>query len=52
MITTETSSKVICHKIAGALYGGVLEDECNLKFTAAVTCEVVSENNMVSFGEY
>jgi len=49
-ITAETSSKVICHKIAGALYSGALEDECNLKFTAAVTCEVVSENNMVSLG--
>ncbi|UTB33713.1 MAG: succinylglutamate desuccinylase/aspartoacylase family protein [Methanobacterium sp. ERen5] len=49
-ITNATSSKVICHKLAGALYGGALEDECNLKYIAAVTCEVVSENNLVRPG--
>jgi predicted deacylase len=49
-ITAATSSKVICHRIAGAMYSGALEDECNLKLTAAVTCEVVSENNTVRYG--
>lgn len=49
-ITNANSSKVICHKVAGALYGGALEDECNLKYIAAVTCEVVSENNLVRAG--
>jgi uncharacterized protein len=43
-ITKVTSSKVICHNNAGSLYGGAIEDESNLKGTAAVTCEVVSEN--------
>jgi predicted deacylase len=49
-ITNATSSKVICHKVAGAFYGGALEDECNLKYIAAVTCEVLSENNLVRAG--
>lgn len=49
-ITEDTSSKVICHKVAGALYSGALEDECNLKYVAAVTCEVLSENNLVRAG--
>ncbi|MTK63448.1 MAG: succinylglutamate desuccinylase [Methanobacterium sp.] len=49
-ITEDTSSKVICHKVAGALYSGALEDECNLKYVAAVTCEVLSENNLVRSG--
>lgn len=43
-ITNSTSSKMICHEKAGALYNGALEDECNLRGTAAVTCEVLSEN--------
>jgi predicted deacylase len=49
-ITSVTSSKVICHKNAGSLYSGALEDELNLKGTAAVTCEVVSENCKVNPG--
>lgn len=49
-ITDATSSRVICHKVAGALYSGALEDECNLNHVAAVTCEVVSENNLVRTG--
>ncbi len=49
-ITSATSSKVICHKNAGSLYRGAIEDECNLKGTAAVTCEVVSENCEVKPG--
>jgi len=49
-ITEATQSRVICHKVAGALYGGALEDECNLKYIASVTCEVVSENNLVRAG--
>lgn len=43
-ITDTTSSKMICHENAGTLYSGALEDECNLRGTASVTCEVVSEN--------
>ena len=49
-ITNSTQSKVICHKNAGSLYSGAIEDECNLKGTAAVTCEVVSENCEVAPG--
>ncbi len=49
-ITNETSSKVICHKNAGSLYNGALEDESNIKCTPAVTCEVVSENCVVKPG--
>lgn len=49
-ITKMTSSKVICHNNAGSLYGGAIEDESNLKGTAAVTCEVVSENCEVTPG--
>jgi predicted deacylase len=49
-ITNSTQSKVICHKNAGSLYSGAIEDECNLKRTAAVTCEVVSENCEVAPG--
>jgi hypothetical protein len=49
-ITKITSSKVICHNNAGSLYGGAIEDESNLKGTAAVTCEVVSENCEVTPG--
>ncbi len=49
-ITGTTSSKVICHERAGTLYSGALEDECNLRGTAAVTCEVVSENCNVNPG--
>jgi hypothetical protein len=49
-ITKTTLSKVICHNNAGSLYGGAIEDESNLKGTAAVTCEVVSENCEVTHG--
>ncbi len=49
-ITKITSSKVICHNNAGSLYGGAIEDESNLNGTAAVTCEVVSENCEVTKG--
>jgi uncharacterized protein len=49
-ITETTLSKVICHNNAGSLYGGAMEDESNLKGTAAVTCEVVSENCEVTPG--
>ena len=49
-LTKITSSKVICHNTAGLLYGGAIEDESNLKGTAAVTCEVVSENCEVTPG--
>ncbi|HEX3014745.1 MAG TPA: succinylglutamate desuccinylase/aspartoacylase family protein [Methanobacterium sp.] len=47
-ITEFTSSKIICHKEAGALYNGALEDECNLEGVPAVTCEVVSQNGLVT----
>ena len=47
-ITKYTSSKIICHKEAGALYNGALEDECNLEGIPAVTCEVVSQNGLVT----
>ncbi len=47
-ITDATSSKIICHKEAGALYNGALEDECNLEGIPAVTCEVVSQNGSVT----
>lgn len=46
-ITKSTSSKIICHKEAGMLYNGALEDECNLEGIPAVTCEVVSQNGLV-----
>ncbi len=49
-ITNDTSSKILCHNIAGAMYSGALEDECNLRYMAAVTCEVVSENSTVRSG--
>jgi len=47
-ITNVTSSKIICHKEAGALYNGALEDECNLEGIPAITCEVVSKNGLVT----
>ena len=47
-ITESTSSKIICHREAGALYNGALEDECNLEGVPAVTCEVVSRNGLVT----
>lgn len=47
-----TSSKVICHEIAGSLYNGALEDECNLTGVPAVTCEVVSYNNKIDSGSF
>ncbi len=47
-ITDEMHSKIICHQSAGSLYSGALEDECNLKGTASVTCEVVSENGEIN----
>ncbi|WP_414470295.1 M14 family zinc carboxypeptidase [Methanobacterium sp. ACI-7] len=46
-ITKSTSSKMIRHDIAGRLYNGALEDECNLAGIPAVTCEVVSRNGIV-----
>jgi predicted deacylase len=46
-ITDDTSSKIICHKEAGSIYNGTLEDECNLAGVPAVTCEVVSRNGVV-----
>ncbi len=49
-ITNATSSKVICHKNAGSLYSGAIEDECNINGITAVTCEVVSENSEVKPG--
>lgn len=45
-----THSKIICHKKAGNLYQGALEDECNLVNIPAVTCEVVSHNSRVDRG--
>jgi predicted deacylase len=47
-ITEATSSKMICHKEAGMLYNGALEDECNLEGIPAITCEVVSRNGLVT----
>jgi uncharacterized protein len=49
-ITNVMSSKIICHSTAGSLYSGAIEDECNIRGTAAVTCEVVSENCEVTNG--
>jgi uncharacterized protein len=49
-ITKATSSQIISHEHAGALYSGALEDECNLAGVPAVTCEVVSHNNQVDPG--
>jgi predicted deacylase len=46
-ITKNTSSKLICHKEAGRMYNGALEDECNLEGIPAITCEVVSKNGSV-----
>jgi uncharacterized protein len=45
-----TDSKIICHKIAGTLYNGAMEDESNISGIPAVTCEVVSHNNRVDPG--
>ena len=47
-ITESTSSRIICHNEAGALYNGALEDECNLEGVPAVTCEVVSQNGLIT----
>jgi Predicted deacylase len=47
-ITESTYSRIICHQEAGALYNGALEDECNLEGVPAVTCEVVSQNGLVT----
>lgn len=49
-INRATKSKIICHKIAGTLYNGALEDECNKSNIPAVTCEVVSRNSKVDQG--
>jgi len=49
-IKKATSSKIICHDVAGTHYSGALEDECNLLGIPAVTCEVVSQNNKVDPG--
>lgn len=49
-INKATNSKIICHKNAGTLYNGALEDECNKLNIPAVTCEVVSHNNKVDPG--
>ncbi|MGB9936613.1 MAG: succinylglutamate desuccinylase [Methanobacterium sp.] len=51
-ITKSTSSKMICHDIAGRLYNGALEDECNLIGVPAVTCEVVSRNGTIDNNSY
>lgn len=51
-INKATSSKIICHKRAGTLYNGALEDECNLSGIPAVTCEVVSHNGKVDPGSH
>jgi len=51
-INKTTKSKIICHKNAGTLYKGALEDECNLSGIPAVTCEVVSHNNKVDPGSH
>lgn len=49
-INNATHSKIICHKNAGTLYKGALEDECNQSNIPAVTCEVVSHNSRVDPG--
>ncbi len=49
-ITKRTSSELICYNEAGTMYHGALEDECNIRGIAAVTCEVVSENGQVTPG--
>lgn len=46
-ITNNTPSKMICHKEAGSLYKGAIEDESNLAGIPAITCEVVSKNGIV-----
>jgi len=46
-ITGLTSSKIISHDVAGKMYIGALEDECNLAGIPAITCEVVSKNGLV-----
>ncbi|WP_431062146.1 succinylglutamate desuccinylase [Methanobacterium sp.] len=46
-VTNHTPSKMICHKEAGTLYKGAIEDECNLAGIPAITCEVVSKNGTV-----
>lgn len=51
-INKATKSKIICHKNAGTLYKGALEDECNLSNIPAVTCEVVSHNDKVDKGSH
>lgn len=51
-INKTTKSKIICHKLAGALYNGALEDECNLSGIPAVTCEVVSHNGKIDPGSH
>lgn len=42
-IAQKISAKLICHEKAGEKYRGALEDECNLRYLPAVTCEVVSK---------
>lgn len=49
-IKKATSSRIICHNVAGTHYSGALEDECNLSGIPAVTCEVVSQNNKLDSG--
>lgn len=49
-INNTTKSKIICHKNAGTLYNGALEDECNKSNIPSVTCEVVSHNGKVDPG--
>jgi predicted deacylase len=51
-INKTTNSKIICHKNAGTLYKGALEDECNELNIPAVTCEVVSHNGKVDPGSH
>jgi uncharacterized protein len=49
-IKKATSSRIICHNVAGTYYSGALEDECNLSGIPAVTCEVVSQDNKLDPG--
>jgi predicted deacylase len=51
-ISKVVGSKILCHKIAGTLYHGALEDESNILGIPAVTCEVVSHNHKVDSGSH
>lgn len=49
-IAKEMDSEAIIYKNAGSLYGGALEDECNLEGIPSITCETLSENSRVRPG--